>query len=466
MEVGHIIVPISDFNPVIQFVYHADSNIADLLNNELIIVRLKGQTNNRITYFSFNISITINKMSISSRAVYDRGRHYNGIGVSTENPLQADGTFTVQFLTTYNPALMGHHDTRRIILESNTIFPAKTKFTLIDKTEPQTPKYYYYINTNPQNSIELTNFIEMGTANGERFQIPTYNEVKEENLIIVVDYSMTDKSAVSSEIYLRHTINSSEKDMLEEIPKVHSFIGEDSPSISLGSTSLEIGSRENLQLDLSVTASKINTIYLDQKYSAVFYTNIPLPYGTKVKMNDEYYNITDSNKRILLPIENEGLYEVIIQPPETGFLESFIITACLYSAPDSKYPFTTSEPIAEDIISIAIAKEDFAIRAEIDDSQRLVKSGGFTPLNFTITAISDINSNVNVRLFKKESNKGFNYTELSSLIVFPVSPGAGRNWTYTPDNPWEEGIYRFVFELLDDRGNKVKSTPLNIICYE
>ena len=55
-------------------------------------------------------------------------------------------------------------------------------------------------------------------------------------------------------------------------------------------------------------------------------------------MNDEYYNITDSNKRILLPIENEGLYEVIIQPPETGFLESFIITACLYSAPDSKYP--------------------------------------------------------------------------------------------------------------------------------
>ncbi|NLB81958.1 MAG: hypothetical protein GX800_10220 [Clostridiaceae bacterium] len=303
----------------------------------------------------------------------------------------------------------------------------------------------------------------MDTVSGSPYQLPMYNESKVEDLTFVIDYSATDNSAVSSELYLRHTINSSETDILTSIPTVQTVIGTDSPSVMLSSADTTIGSNEVLQLELAVTAGHTKTVYGEQQYSVMLSSDIPFPFGTKILIGTESYDLKNGNSKVILPVVSEGSYYVTIEVSQRGYSDDFTLTAGLCSAPDARYPYTTATPIVTDSESFTVLVYDSAIKVTLADSKRLLDIGRSTPLDFAVETVDSQNvDTVRVKMYKKDADIGFNYTETVVTDEFSTPTGS-TVWNYQPAVPWAEGIYRFVFELLDSDEQVVKSDLINVI---
>lgn len=167
------------------------------------------------TQYRFIINIKIERVyAVAYETVYP-GRVYENIGLENTTPITPTSSYTAQFTTTYSPG--AYRSTVEASLNASTKadihgeshdgqFPAGTKITMVNITDPMGPAYYYYECNDEIRTIPLADFKSMST--GENYANPTGNTVIVEDLLFVVDYSAanngTGKAAGVTYLALNH----------------------------------------------------------------------------------------------------------------------------------------------------------------------------------------------------------------------------------------------------------------------
>ena len=168
------------------------------------------------TQYRFIINIKIERVyAVAYETVYP-GRVYENIGLENTTPITPTSSYTAQFTTTYSPG--AYRSTVEASLNAFTTsdihggeshsgqFPAGTKITMVNITDPMRPAYYYYECGAKTETIPLTKFKSMAT--GANYQNPKGNTVIVEDLLFVVDYSAANggdgKAAGTTYLALNH----------------------------------------------------------------------------------------------------------------------------------------------------------------------------------------------------------------------------------------------------------------------
>lgn len=148
------------------------------------------------TQYKFVINVIIEPVyAVAYETVYP-GRVYENIAVENTIPITPTSSYTAQFTTTYSPgayrsaveATLNAFTTEAIHdVKQEGLFPAGTKITMVNITDPMRPAYYYYECKDAIETIPLADFKSMST--GESYKNPTGNTVIVEDLLFVVDYS-------------------------------------------------------------------------------------------------------------------------------------------------------------------------------------------------------------------------------------------------------------------------------------
>jgi len=373
--------------------------------------------------------------------------------------------------------------------------PAGTKITMIDLTVDQnnneTPEYYYYICNDETASVELNDFMVMGTAKKIRDlgadEKPTYlseylnrqNDAVRVNeaLLFVLDFSAVnwETEMFDGTVTLQHLYGNtaSNSDIMDYVSSTTEIVGgneqtthnrfmplptefsvdEDATGIESFTVTADTNFPEFGAVEVT-TAVVTSTNYVDARFDeGEFSLKVELLDDNGVKELPEGFQITVVNgqeesfyhpgighKFVIIPMA--GKVQRFVMESPTYSLKEYLKTdsatfrVTLYSAPDAAYLDTDIHPVEKQIMFTLSTGEIYSLKVQIpeDSDQILAKSE-------TLSVIVDKSSNTDAVYAVQVQKKGENgYAEVNNAVTFNTVSN-----TLSVSESAKSGTYRLVF---------------------
>lgn len=334
------------------------------------------------------------------------GKHYQDIFANVNSSgiisITPESSFTLYVETAYAPSFYTNLSASLCFFNAQgeaQNFAKGTRILMIDKSNADEPRFYYFIVEESIKEIALTEFTALGSK-GEKFALPSGQDITEK-LLFAVDCIGVKDTVPSGKISLVYRNNS----VVTISPEYKTVvIGEDSTSFAVTGKNGNTASVGPFKMQLKVSASSpdINTTYVgynDSKYSVKLSLNEgTLPEGSYAEFNGKKYH-SNNGCIIVSPLDpGEITVNLYLRKPlvaSTG--EKVKIKAELLSAVSisSSIPAGISKTVEFDCLD----DNPYAMDADIDG--KVLKPGNS---QVTVNLNHDGIDNIKLTVSKKNGN--------------------------------------------------------------
>lgn len=482
-----------------------DTVTKDAINVDLTLKLFDGNNHppeNRVHIINLSTDYNIVRVSPSQVVYHENIRNYGGLSMQMPINITKESSFTVEYKTRYIPRTFIQTAALDMAWAINTdnAFPAGTKLSLVDLTG-ETPTYYYYLCNEARTTVDLEEFMQMGTETAIKDMsvkpafISNYDEqissITTERLLVIVDFgsvtnwTWSQDNTYSGEITLSHTYNGTDI-MYYTDPETSNGIKpsevaysvhENEIGVDLGSFDIEFEAdsypdKGVAQFDVTIAENDvwIDTRYYENEFALKLELvdengNVrPLPTGITFEANGETFYPSNTNNYANVAIPTYGTYTVSVDTSAYGIKDSLAtgdntvrFKATLYAAPEARYhDFITVNTVDKDEYTIGgEVKHSLYVKTDNTKPTNLVLSGGES-FSFDLNTLKtgDSESMVNVECYSKTDAGYTQRVTLSNIFdgsAETLQPTNGIVKTYTgtitADAPL--GMYRLVFTYAD-----------------
>ena len=390
------------------------------------------------------------------------------------------------------------YELKEVYTTGSASLPAGTKITMIDWTNEKTPSYYYYICPGEMDSINLMEFIAMGSnktdlVKDSGFYAEYINRQKEavrvnERIVFIFDFSQVnwgDTTEFIGSIVLQHMYNGVDiMDYVEstttvnateyirsypqttnfEIKEIKASTGmsdfsttqKENSFVEIGETEIEVNIRENAEIpdtrfDEGDFTVKIELLDSDD-------TVLSMPTGMSFLCNGKKYFPGNGNKFAIVPISatdevNHASKTSITIRNYMYSLKEYLISQgvqdvnnvkfriTLYNAPDSLYYNEIDVGVNNELTFALTDKYEYSLK--VTSENRVVSSGG----QFSVSVETESGDNaatVGFTLYKKENDSYVKIDNISSVL----QEVGDYKWNIV-NNENISGTYRLIFTYGD-----------------
>lgn len=479
----------------VECVFHKSADISEETEDPLdaqLIIKVFGENDNSPPsnlphIFNINASYSIKRIDPTQAVYYESIRNY--VGLTTQNPINItkESAFTVEYQTRYIPKAFNANGTSMDwYFNTSNKFPANTKLSLVDMSG-NVPTYYYYICSGNETSINLENFMQMGTETKisalpeaskpafiKQYEAQT-TDIVTERLIFVVDFHDVTNYTWSSNKYtgnvsLTHIYGTHEfmdYDDSEGVPEAPYNVYKDEvgmESFASAFASPSYPDKGTAVLNVTLTENDVvDTRYYENEFAIKLElididtdTVVEMPNGITFSIDGETYYVGSDNKHAVVPVTNYGTHAIYIDNSISGVQTqlggdtTIKFKATVYSAPEATYYnsiLTGKTANATYTIANAVSHSlSVIVPYDPNNKNLILKNGDELTFNLRTLQQNDPDTKVVVEAY---ANNGGDYTTrvpLTSLFENSADTLQTDDATYswTVDSA-DKGIYRLVF---------------------
>ena len=343
---------------------------------------------------------------------FDFGKHYEGILSQQSSQaiiITPKSSYTLGVETQYTPSIYTNLSISLCFYNSDETakeFFTGTRILMIDLSNQNEPKYYYYTVNDPVSAIDLTKFTELGSA--DTHFAPKAGDMLTEKLVFIVDYVGTN-DAESGKIALVYNNNDGELTNIITPPKKAVIIDTDTTALTaaaVGSGNTSSDGPFAINITVGESAPAVNTTY-EGSESGKYAVKLSLDSG---KLPDGSYAVVggktyySNNGYIKISPITTGSSNVNIHSPVPLELSNGKVkfTATLLSAVST----SATVPVAISTTPIEYSCVDVAIDAEV--SNKVLSPGNVRDAKITLK-----HKNLDeVKLTVSQKNSDGTYTEI------------------------------------------------------
>ncbi len=382
--------------------------------------------------------------------------------------------------------------TRSNAFESDNQIPAGTKITLVDLSGA-VPTYYYYICDVAMTSIDLNDFMQMGTKTAisamdtkPAFMSVYDSQIMEqftERVLFIFDFEQVDFASTDQfdgGVVFQHlfegvdimdhmkegNIRANPKDVAYHINPGESGVYAESYTATITEDSVTDIGTATLIVNADEHPNWVNTLFRENGYA--FKVTLQdangnakaMPAGMYFEYKGQYYYPGRDSTFVSVPVYEFGSHEIIIHNPQFSLADAVVGDTAyfkveFYSAPDADYynSYNTGEAV-NDSYTIT-ANESNSLKVESLTDNRVVAPGGeikfklyadYTPAN----GENDPYPWVEVELYQKDANGVYQKLDVNDVFdlgggtTLPAN-GDGSEHTFMVNGQTAAGTYRLMF---------------------
>lgn len=474
-EIIDIGTNMEDTAPEFKFKIYNANRLSDSSTSRYVIVNIesdKGAT--------YKQKIVINReltQASDPESAIVGGKNYIAFDETTETiNISGDSAFTAQMVTSYIPSVYKNHK-----LQFSNNLPSGTTVTIANVTEDTVPKYYYYKADGNTSVIEFSNLINMGTTGTKGYVNYTDDDIVEERLLAIVDFSNSDSGYINSGTYTLKMIM--ESDTVEDYtskeltfivtgPRDFGITGEDS-----------VGFNTDYILNYSIgSQNSLESKYEGRKASLIISMPNTIPQDAHLYINETDYYLNKDNQ-FIVPLgdvqETESFVSmkfISMMLPVTQETYNCNIGMWISGTANGEKPIL-GEKVAEKNITIYKDRElTPALKITGMSSRVLHKSDLSNSLTINYNYIKDSNLKLTIEMMQKVGNgyqkvtdklSSVNGTTTHNMGAFDIPDNNGNNSVNARiTSSIDAGTYRFMIRVSDSRGNEILRIPYNFIILE
>ena len=498
-----ITTTLAEGNNTFECVFHKSKDINDTIDDLAVNVELKvfkdgsnSPPDDSTHVFNITSNIDIRRINPTQSIYYENIRNYMGLSSQIPVHITKESSFTTEIKTRYVPTIFpkDSDSTMSWYLEATAALPEGTKLSFIDMSG-SVPTYYYYICTGGETSIDLLDFMQMGTEIKIRDlaadKMPAFianyeqqkGEIITERLLFVTDFlQVSDWSWTNNKFTgnLSVTHKYDDEEMMdysgsEGALSVEYTVYQNEVGVELADGFTTVFAADSYPdngtalLDVTIIENDVavDTRYYEGDFAiklelvdADTDTVLEMPRGISFTVDGNTYLAGSDNKHAIVPVSGFGSYQIGINNAVSG-IKSAVgsdttvkFKATLYSAPEPTYynSIDTGRDAADTYSITSDVEHALKVKtkskAERSETVNLILSPN-DKLVFDLQtySVNDATSVVNVEAYKK-TDKG--YTERVPLTkLFANSSETLAPTTTVKENSWDvisgDGLYRLVF---------------------
>lgn len=458
---------VKNTNVLFKYTIYNANNLSDNSTNRYIIVTMKSDNGVTIKQ-KININRELAEASDPVSAIVAGNRYQLFDDTTKTINISKDASFTSQFVFDYIPNFYGEK-----ILTFSSNLPIGTTLTMIDYIDNNNPTYWYYKVTNPIKNILLSDFKKMGYTNINYTNVTKDINVNEK-YIMIVDFLNADNITVDNyKVYLEIKGKS-----VDDVSSVElTALLKDKRTFNLSTDKTSIGFNEDINISYSMVASEgVESNYLGKKISYVIKTTDNLPLDTYVECNNTKYFLNSKNE-IIVPLndvisDNASTklnFKSLINNEISKY--NLVIELLVGTTSNASSPLLGNVVASKNLIlnnTNNIDKPSFKI---LGISNRIIKKEELQiEQKLTFNYIPKSNMKLYMELQQKVGTGYQKLTDKLNKVNGVTNHNLGEfeiNSTneavFKLSNSMENGTYRILFTIKDDKGNLIYEIPYAII---
>ncbi|MBR3613880.1 MAG: hypothetical protein IKL55_01720, partial [Clostridia bacterium] len=392
-----------------------------------------------------------------------------------EVTISQDSAFTTQFVLNYIPDL---YNGQSISFSNN--LPVGTKIILAELTNSDNPMYYYYQVGSVISTIDIQDFIAMGTTQTKNYTLSTGADTIEEKFLVIVDFSGCSSGYIDTGNYTIKMILESSNDSVED------FNSKELTFITKGKRRFELTVPQNANFGKKFEISYVmqDTEGAESKYDGrklSLIMNAPDNISPDINLsieNEKYY--LNANKQFIIPLnEISNLTDSLtIQMnsemlPDTETQYVFEVELWVSATSNANLPMLGEKVGNGEITIVTEGKVNPALKVTNMNKRVLHKKDLGENLETTFEYVTATNCSVTVELQQKVGTayqkvtdrlNQVNNTTNHTFGVFNVSSTEGINKvTMRLSSAITSSTYRLLFKVKNSQGEELLTIPYNFI---
>ncbi len=457
-----------------------------------------------------NATMALRRMVPKQAIFAENRRNYVGVAGLTALHINEHSSFSVEVQTNYIPSAFPKINDSTFVTSLNiSSLPIGTKITMADLTGT-VPTFYYYIKKGNEATVDLMNFMQMGTEKpiSQLAEKPAFvqayeaqeSEVVNERLLFVCDFEQVAESVWSGynaetpyngTLQVNHLYNS--KEIMEYTDEndiastakeltfaIHPTVeGLDAFSMTFDTQSADgeddaesesgvFPAKGTSQFDVVLTESivAIDTRYYEGKFALKLQmylddsaTPVDLPDGITFECDGVTYYPDGSNEFAVVGVDGFGTHTVNMNTDLfgiTGVTGKVTLKATVYSAPEPVYFNSILTPrVGEASFTLGVAEEHhLLVHCENSPTNLLLDKSEALQFTLTTKQTGDDEAVVSVDAYRKVDGAYTESVDLGALFTeehqaLAQTDGAAVPYSWILSDTAPEGTYRLVYTFAD-----------------